>query len=213
VIGVVRDFHFESLHQRIDPLVMGLMPRGGRHTLHGIDYFTVRMAGTDIQHTIDFVTDVHGRFDPINPIELGFLDQWWVNLYERDERLGTIFGIASGLAIVIACIGLFGLAAFMVEQRTKEIGIRKVLGASVTRIVALLSKDFALLVLLGLLLAAPFAYYAMDSWLQEFAFRIDIGWWVFAVAGGIALLVAMLTIMLQSVKAANANPVEALKYE
>jgi len=192
---------------------MGFKPPGGRHALHGIDYFTVRMAGANIQQTIDFVTEVHAKFDPINPIELGFLDEWWVNLYERDQRLGDIFGIASGLAIVIACVGLFGLAAFMAEQRTKEIGVRKVLGASVLGIIALLSKDFAKLVLIGFLVAVPFAYYAMDSWLQAFAFRIGIGWWVFAVAGGIALLVALLTVMLQAMKAASANPVEALRYE
>ena len=213
VIGVVKDFHFQSLHETIDPVVMGFMPPGGRHALHGIDYFTVRMAGANIQQTIDFVTEVHAKFDPINPIELGFLDEWWINLYERDQRLGDIFGIASGLAIVIACVGLFGLAAFMAEQRTKEIGVRKVLGASVLGIIALLSKDFAKLVLIGLLVAVPFAYYAMDSWLQAFAFRIGIGWWVFAAAGGIALLVALLTVMLQAMKAASANPVEALRYE
>jgi len=213
VIGVVKDFHFASLHDRIGPMVLGFMPLGGHHALHGIDYFTIRTAGTNIQETVDFITSVHAKFDPINPIELGFLDQWWLNLYERDQRLGEMFEIASGLAIVIACIGLFGLAAFIAEQRTKEIGVRKILGASVTGIIVLLSKDFARLVFVGLCVASPFAYYAMNLWLEEFAYRIGIGWWVFIAAGGLALLVALMTVSLQAVRTARANPVEALRYE
>lgn len=213
VVGVVKDFNFESLHERIEPAVLGFMPAGGRHALHGIDYFTVRMAGTNVQETVDFVTSVHAKFDKINPIELGFLDQWWLNLYDRDQRLGDIFGIAAGLAIVIACVGLFGLAAFMAEQRTKEIGLRKVLGASVAGILGLLSKDFIKLVLLGLIIAVPLGYYAMDTWLAGFAYRIGIGWWVFALAGSVALLIAMLTVSIQAMRAALANPVDALRYE
>ncbi|MBI3110442.1 MAG: ABC transporter permease [Ignavibacteriales bacterium] len=213
VIGVVRDFHFESLHDRIEPLALGFMPAGGRHALWGIDYFTMRIAGENVQETIDFLSAVHARFDPINPIELGFLDEWWMNLYERDQRLGTIFSVAAGLAILIACIGLFGLAAFMAEQRTKEIGVRKILGASVGSIVKLLSGDFARLILLGLIIATPLAYWAMDRWLEGFAYRIEIGWWVFVLAGGLALLIALLTVSMQALKAALANPVEALRYE
>ncbi|HEX9828942.1 MAG TPA: ABC transporter permease [Bacteroidota bacterium] len=213
VVGVVRDFHFESLHDRIEPLALGFMPSGGRHALWGIDYFTMRIAGENVQEAIDFLTRVHAKFDPINPIELGFLDQWWMNLYERDQRLGTIFSFAASLAIMIACIGLFGLAAFMAEQRTKEIGVRKILGASVGGIVQLLSKDFVKLVLIGLVIATPLAYYAMDIWLENFAYRVDIGWWVFALAGGIALVIALLTVIVQALKAALANPVEALRYE
>ena len=213
VIGVVRDFHFHSLHDKIEPMVMGFMPAGGRHVIHGIDYFTLRIAAENVQETIDYITKVHTQFDVVNPIELGFLDQWWIDLYGRDERLGRIFGIAASLAIVIACVGLFGLAAFMAEQRTKEIGVRKVLGASISSLVGLLSKDFTKLVLLGLLAAAPLAYSAMNKWLQNFAYRIDIGWQVFALAGGLALLIALLTVSTQAIKAALANPVEALRYE
>jgi putative ABC transport system permease protein len=134
-------------------------------------------------------------------------------LYNRDERLGRIFGISAGLAILIACVGLFGLAAFMAEQRTKEIGVRKVLGASISSLVVLLSKDFTRFVLLGLLAATPLAYFAMEKWLQNFAYRIDIGWWVFALAGGLALLIALATVSTQAIKAALANPVESLRYE
>ncbi len=213
VIGVVRDFHFHSLHDKIEPMVMGFMPAGGRHAVHGIDYFTLRIAPENVQETIGFMTKVHAQFDAINPIEYGFLDQWWIDLYNRDDRLGRIFGIAAGLAIVIACVGLFGLAAFMAEQRTKEIGVRKVLGASISSLVGLLSKDFTKLVLLGLLVATPLSYFAMNKWLQNFAYRIDIDWWVFALAGGLALFIALLTVSYQAIKAALANPVEALRYE
>jgi putative ABC transport system permease protein len=213
VIGVVRDFHFHSLHDKIAPVVMGFMPAGGRHVIHGIDYFSLRIANENVQETVDFMTRVHARFDPVNPIELGFLDQWWIDLYNRDERLGRIFGISASLAILIACVGLFGLAAFMAEQRTKEIGVRKVLGASIASIVMLLSKDFTRLVLLGLLAATPLAYFAMNKWLQNFAYRMDVGWWVFALAGGMALMIALATVSTQAIKAALANPVDSLRYE
>ncbi len=213
VIGVVRDFHFHSLHDKIEPMVMGFMPAGGRHAVHGIDYFTLRIAPENVQETIAFMAKVHAQFDSINPIEYGFLNQWWLDLYNRDDRLGRIFGIAAGLAIMIACVGLFGLAAFMAEQRTKEIGVRKVLGASISSIVGLLSQDYTRLVLLGLLVAAPLAYFAMNKWLQDFAYRIEIGWWIFALAGGLALLIALLTVCTQAIKAALANPVKALRYE
>lgn len=213
VIGVVRDFHFHSLHDKIEPMVMGFMPAGGRHAVHGIDYFSLRISAENVQETIDFITKVHGQFDAINPIEYAFLNQWWIDLYNRDERLGRIFGISAGLAILIACVGLFGLAAFMAEQRTKEIGVRKVLGASISSLIVLLSKDFTRFVLLGLLAATPLAYFAMDKWLQNFAYRIEIGWWVFPLAGALAMLIALATVSTQAIKAALANPVESLRYE
>lgn len=213
VIGVVRDFHFHSLHGKIEPMVMGFMPAGGRHAVHGIDYFSLRIAAENVQESIDFITKVHAQFDAINPIEYAFLNHWWIDLYTRDERLGRIFGIAAGLAILIACVGLFGLAAFMAEQRTKEIGVRKVLGASISSLVMLLSKDFTRFVLLGLLAATPLAYFVMNKWLQNFAYRIEIGWWVFLLAGVMAMLIALATVCTQAIKAALANPVESLRYE
>ncbi len=213
VVGVVKDFHFLSLHDQIGPLVMGLMPKGGRHALHGIDYFSLRISTANVPETIAFITKVHEQFDRVNPIELDFLGEWWQNLYQRDERVGQIFGVAATLAILIACIGLLGLSAFMAEQRTKEIGVRKVLGASVASIIALLSKDFTKLVLVATLLASPVAYYAMQKWLQSFAYRIEIGWLVFIAAGALAAVIALLTISYQALKAALGNPVEALRYE
>ncbi len=213
VIGVVRDFHFHSMHRAIAPLVMGYMPPGGRHVLHGIDYFTLRLSGVNLPETISFITDVHARFDRVNPIELGYLDQWWHDLYQADERIGKVFGVAAGLAILIACVGLFGLAAFMAEQRTKEIGVRKVLGASVQNLVLLLSKDFTKLVLIAFVIAAPLAYWGMNRWLQDFAYRIDISFVTIMIAGVLASAITWLTVSYQALKAALANPVEALRYE
>ncbi len=186
VIGVVRDFHFHSMHRAIAPMVMGYMPPGGRHVLHGIDYFTLRLSGANLPETIEFITNVHARFDRVNPIEIGYLDQWWHDLYRADERVGKVFGVAAGLAILIACVGLFGLAAFMAEQRTKEIGVRKALGASVQSLVLLLSKDFTKLVLIAFVIAAPLAWFGMNRWLQDFAYRIDISLVTLMAAGLLA---------------------------
>jgi putative ABC transport system permease protein len=213
VVGVVKDFHFLSLHDQIGPLVMGLMPKSGQHSLHGIDYFTLRISTVNVPETIAFITKIHEQFDRVNPIELDFLDKWWQSLYQRDERVGKIFGASATLAILIACIGLLGLSSFMAEQRTKEIGVRKVLGASVASIIALLSHDFTKLVLVATLLASPVAYYAMQKWLQSFAYRIEIGWLIFVAAGVLTAVIALLTTSYQALKAALGNPVEALRCE
>jgi len=213
VVGVVRDFHFHSMHRAIAPLVMGYMPSGGRHVLHGIDYFSLRLSAEHLPETINFISDVHARFDLVNPIEYAFLEEWWHNLYQADDRVGSVFGVAAGLAILIACVGLFGLAAFMAEQRTKEIGVRKVLGASVQSLVMLLSKDFTKLVIVAFAIAAPLAYFAMNRWLQNFAYRIDVGLVTLVFAGLLALAITWMTVSYQALKAALANPVEALRYE
>lgn len=213
VVGVVRDFHFHSLHAAIAPMVIGFMPESGRHPVHGIDYFSVRLAGANIPEALDYITEVHGRFDPVNPTELAFLRDWWGELYDRDARIGQVFGAAAALAIFIACLGLFGLASFAAQQRSKEIGIRKVLGASVRNIVLLLARDFTRLVLIGFVLAIPLAWFAMQQWLQDFAYRIDIGGGLFLTAGLLALAIAGITVSYQAIKAALANPVDAIKYE
>lgn len=142
-----------------------------------------------------------------------FIDREWAKLYTQEATARKVFILFTVLAIVIACLGLFGLAAYLVEKRRKEISIRKVLGASTTGIVQLLSQDFLKLVLIALVIASPLAYYFMDQWLQNFAYRISIAWWVFLLAGGLALAIAFLTVGLQSVKAALANPVNALQNE
>jgi putative ABC transport system permease protein len=206
VVGIVKDFHFESLHQGIVPIVFLINP--GRFNV-----VSVRIAPGHLNTTLEFLKTRWQELRPNFPFIPRFVDEQFDVQYRSDERLGEVFGIFSGLAVIIACLGLLGLAAFVSEQRTKEIGVRKVLGASVFGIVALLSKDFAKLVILGLLVAAPLAYFGMDSWLSGFAYRVDIGWWVFVVAGAVALLVALGTVSYHALQAALSNPVKALRYE
>ena len=209
VVGIVSDFHFRSLHEQIGPLVLGFWS----NPIQLIDYFTTRVAGGDLPATINQLRAVHERFDPSHPFEYNFLDQRLGDFYENEHRVGTLFAIAALLAVVIACLGLFGLASFTAEQRTKEIGVRKVLGASVGSVVVLLSKDFLKLVALAFVVAVPLAYFAMDRWLNDFAYRIEISWPIFLMAGLAALGIAMITVSYQAVRAALANPVESLRYE
>ena len=147
------------------------------------------------------------------PFSYDFLDERFKQTYQAEQKIGRVLGIFAGLTILVACLGLFGLATFTAEQRTKEIGIRKVLGSSVTDIVILLSRDFALLVFISIILACPVAWYGMHYWLQDFAYRLPIQWWIFVLAGIAALLIAMLTVSFQAAKAAWLNPVKALRSE
>jgi putative ABC transport system permease protein len=210
VIGVLKDFHFESLRQEIRPLAL-FPQRALRERAPG--FVAVRLRPKNLPATLAFLENKWREFVPHHPFEYSFLDADFEALYRAEQRTGRIFGAFSALAILIACLGLFGLASFMTEQRTKEIGVRKVLGASVAQVVILLSKDFTRLVLIALMIAAPAAYLAMNRWLQDFAYRIEISWWVFALAGSVALFIALLTVSTQAIKAALANPVEALRYE
>jgi putative ABC transport system permease protein len=209
VVGVVKDFHFQSLHEKIAPLVLGHW----NNPIANIDYFTARVQTVEMPATLASMQKIHEQFDQVTPFEYNFLDDRLNDFYQTDLRVGKIFGISAGLTILIACLGLFGLASFTVEQRTKEVGIRKVLGASVGGIIGLMSKDFAKLVLLANVVAGPAAYWAMNKWLGDFAYRIDLGIGIFAFAGGLALLIALLTVIMHAMKAALANPVEALRYE
>jgi putative ABC transport system permease protein len=209
VIGIVRDFHFMSLHQPIGPMVLGFRS----NPIDLIDYFTVRISGENPLATIDGLRAVGERFDPDHPFELNFLDQRLMDFYTRETRVRQIFGASAALSILIACLGLFGLAAFTTEVRTKEIGVRKVLGASVTDIVSLLSRDLARLVVIAFVLAAPLAYLVMRWWLQDFAYRTDMGPSTFAAAGILAFVTAMATVSYHSIKAATADPVKNLRYE
>ena len=167
----------------------------------------------NLAEAISAVEETWKKLAPNQPFSYTFLDQDYARLYHREQQMSHVFQIFSGLAIVIACLGLFGLAAFTTQQRTKEIGIRKILGASVSGIVCLLSKDFLKLVLIANLIAWPIAYYAMNQWLQSFAYRINLSIGTFILSGLIALLIALLTVSYQAIKAARANPVEALRYE
>ena len=206
VIGVVEDFHYGSLRHRVQPLVLPFL-RWGR------SYVAVRLQPGNVADAVSAVRQVWEKFAPHRPFAYSFLEGDYLRLYESEQRMARVFEVFSGLAIFIACLGLFGLASFTAQQRTKEIGIRKVLGATVENIVLLLSRDFARLVLIAFVVASPIAYYILDRWLQDFAYRIDIGWWVFAASGGLALFVALLTVSVQAIRAATANPVDALRYE
>ena len=148
-----------------------------------------------------------------SPLDYSFLDEDFQRLYKAESQTQTIIGLLSGLGIFIACLGLFGLAAFMAEQRTKEIGVRKVMGADVLGIVGLLSKDFLVLILIAIVMATPIAWYAAKQWLDGFAYKTELSWWIFALAGGLAVLIALFTVSFQSIKAAIANPVDSLRNE
>ncbi|GAB3905277.1 ABC transporter permease [Larkinella knui] len=206
VAGVIRDFHLRSLHNKIEPLVLVLHPDRG-------DNLLIRVSPQNIPAALAYVKAVYEEVNPNQPFEYTFLDQIFAEQYRSDEQKGGLFIGFSGIAIFIACLGLFGLATFTAEQRTKEIGVRKVLGASVASVVALLSKDFLKLVGIAILIASPIAWYGMNRWLQDFAYKIDIEWWVFALAGLLAIGIALLTISFQSIKAALMNPVRSLRSE
>lgn len=206
VIGVVKDFHFKSLHEKIEPLALHIRPEQYR-------FASVKISTDDIAATLAFLEDNWHKFAPGRPFEYRFLNESFDELYRAEERLGIILRYFAILAILIACLGIYGLTAFTIEQRTREIGIRKVLGASATAIVNLLSKEFFRLVLAANLIAWPLAYLIMNKWLEDFGYRIAIGWWIFVLAGGLALAIALVTVSMQAIRAALANPVETLRYE
>jgi putative ABC transport system permease protein len=174
---------------------------------------TIKFSGSDVQHTIASVSALWKSFSPDQPIRYTFLDQDFAVMYADVQRTGSIFTCFAVLAIIIACLGLFALSAFMAEQRSKEVGIRKVLGASVQGITTLLSIDFIKLVLLAIIIASPIAWWAMNKWLQDFAYKIAISWWMFVAGGLAAIMIALITVSFQSVKAALANPVRSLRAE
>ena len=205
VIGIVKNFHFESLRDNIGALSLELNANSGGAMF--------RLSGANMPALVAQIETEWKQVAPGQPFSYAFLEDSFDQMYRAEQRIGTIALTFACLAIFIACLGLFGLAAFTAEQRTKEIGVRKVLGASVFSIVTLLSKDFLRLVLIAILIASPIAWYAMNRWLQDFAYKIDIEWWVFALAGLLAVGIALLTVSLQSIKAALMNPVKSLRSE
>jgi len=174
-------------------------------------YYSFKLDANRIQSSLSQLSQLWKRLYPDSPFDYFFLDQKFNEQYRAEPQFSQLFSLFTGLAIFIACLGLFGLATFTAEQRTKEIGVRKVLGASVSSIVALLSKDFLKLVFIAIVIALPIAWYAMHRWLQDFAYKIDLAWWVFAGAGLLAVGIALLTVSFQSVKAALMNPVKSLR--
>jgi putative ABC transport system permease protein len=207
IVGVLNDFNFESVHQEVLPIVF-YMPRS-----MNFGYMAVKLSGNSLREGIAHLESTWRQFLPDRPFEYNFLDEQLAALYESEQKQGILFTIFSGLAIFIGCLGLFGLVAFTIEQRNKEIGIRKVLGASVAGIVSLFSKDFLKLVLIANLIAWPVAWWAMSKWLEDFAYSIEIGPWVFIAAAGLALSIALLTVSFQAIKAALANPIKSLRTE
>ncbi|MBC7948858.1 MAG: ABC transporter permease [Chitinophagaceae bacterium] len=208
LIGVFHDFHFESLHQKIVPLVL-LVPRSANN----FGNISVKIAGSNLTGALAHIEKTWHKFLPEVPYQYTFMDDNFTRLYEAEQREKNIFTIFAFIAIFIACLGLLGLSAFTISQRVKEIGIRKVLGADVSTIVTLLSKDFMKLVIISAIIAFPVAWWAMNSWLQDFAYRISIPWWIFLLAGIVAALIALATISFQAVRAALANPVKSLRTE
>ena len=209
IIGVINDFHFESMHQAIVPMVFIVQPSSQAY----FNNLSVKIAGNDISTALSYMEKTWKKYFPETPVDYTFLDENFDKLYQSEQRQATIFTVFACIAIFIACLGLFGLSAFAISQRIKEIGVRKVLGANVSGIVALLSKDFLKLVAVAAVMAFPLAWYAMNNWLKDFAYRIDIQWWVFVLAGILAALIAFFTVSFQAIKAAVANPVTALRSE
>jgi ABC-type antimicrobial peptide transport system permease subunit len=205
IIGVVKDFNFKSLQYAVEPLVLRLNRWGG--------VVIVRTNAGSNEATIDALGKINQQLNPAYPFSYGFLDKDLDNLYRSEQQMGNIFNLFAGLSIFISCLGLYGLSAFMAEQRKKEIGVRKVLGATVTGVVTLLSRDFLKLIVIAIILGSPIAWYAMNRWLADFAYQTSIDWWVFVLAGLLATSIALLTVSFQSIKAALMNPVISLGSE
>jgi putative ABC transport system permease protein len=204
IIGVVKDFNFSSLRQNIDPVVMELRDDTGDLSIK-LQAASISAVLPQIEHDWRELSQA--------PFQYSFMDQDFDAIYRSERRTGTIAMVLTSLAVIIACLGLFGLAAYAAEQRAKEIGIRKVLGATVTNIASMLSRDFIKLVFIAIIISSPIAWYLMNKWLQDFAYRVNFEWWILAIAGGTAILIAFATISFQSIKAAVANPVDSLRSE
>jgi ABC-type antimicrobial peptide transport system permease subunit len=206
IIGIAKDFHFESLHENIRPLIFRLWPERTNRFMAKIE------AGKE-KETIDRLQAFYKAYNPGFTLDYRFLDQEYQAQYVAEQRVSTLSRYFAGIAILISCLGLFGLAAFTAERRLKEIGIRKTLGATDFGIVRLLSADFTRMVLTAIVIALPISYFITRKWLEGFAYRIDLEWWFFIASGFLAILIAWFTVGLQTVKAARVNPTECLKDE
>lgn len=208
IIGVAKDFHFKPMHWEIEPLTIFFDPSSNKHIF-------IRISPDNVQRTVSVIEAVYKKVTPLNPFEYSFLDDRYDRSYSAEKQLGKLFTSFSVVAIIISCLGIFGLVSYAAEKKTKEIGIRKVLGASEYSIVALLSKEFLTFVIIANFISWPIAYLAMSKWLQEYAYRIEFSEWmmVFPAAGIIALLIALITVSFQSIRAASANPVKSIRYE
>jgi putative ABC transport system permease protein len=206
ILGVVRNFNYASLHNKIEPLIIEFLPGAAGHLI-------VRMNNWNIRGTLEFVKTKVNEMAPGHLFIYTFIEDHFNRLYASEARMGKIFNVFSLLAIFISCLGLFGLSAHSAEQRIKEIGVRKVLGASSSNIVLLLSREFVICVIAANIFALPLAFFAMNKWLQNFAYRVNIGIPIFFISGILALLIALITVSYRSIKVARANPVDSLRYE
>jgi len=206
IIGVVKNYHLRSLREDIDPLVLFYRPD---YTF----YLSIRLKSERVPQTIAYIETIWKKYALGYPFDYRFLDEALDDLYGIEKIMGAIFKYASILAIFVACLGLFGLVSFMAEQRTKEIGIRKTLGASVTKIVLLFSKEFAKCVLIANIIALPAAYFWVHVWMNDYTYRTTISFWIFILASILTIVIALLTVSYQAIKAARGNPIEALRYE
>ena len=221
VIGVVKDFHQSSLKEAYYPICFMLEgatavnDRGETYNFKSREraYLSAKISTDHLQENMELIMKKYQNYFPDTPLVYYFLDERFNQQYKADIRFGKIFGIFASLAIFIACLGIFGLSSYIAIQRSKEIGIRKVLGATITNIVVLLSSKFVKLVLVASIIALPLAYFVFDRWLENYAFRIEIGWWFFVVPVLAVFMIAIVTISVQTIKAALANPVDSLKYE
>jgi putative ABC transport system permease protein len=214
IAAVVKDFNFNSLQTAVGPLCLFIAPDNTADWgTQGGCLFAKISPHTNLPMLIESIQSIYKKYDKDTPFSYTFMDDAFNQQYKAEDRLASIFSIFTGLTILLAGMGLFGLAAFTIEQRTKEIGVRKILGASLSSIASLLSTDFLKLVLLSILIGSPIAWWAMHNWLQNFAYRINIQWWMFASAGLLAIVIAIITVSYHALKAAVANPVNSLRSE
>jgi len=206
VTGIISDFHFKSLHSEVEPLFLYMRDSTS-------NYLTVKLSTIGISGSVDYIKRLWNKMVPDSPFEYFFYDNFYDQLYKKEATFGKIIFIFSSIAILIACMGLFGLAAFFSEKRTKEIGIRKINGAVITEVLIMLNSEFLKWVVISFVIATPVSWFAMHKWLQTFAYKTELSWWIFGLAGIIALVIALLTVSWHSWRAAMRNPVEALRYE
>jgi putative ABC transport system permease protein len=206
IIGVVENFHFQSYRNQIEPLILQLLPQG-------VDNLLIRIPPENVSSSLKLIEETWQRIIPGYPFEYSFLDDDFDQSFRNMERTGHVLNSFAVLAVIISCLGLLGLASFAAEERTKEIGIRKVLGSSTSGIVVLLSKDFSKCILFATLIAWPVGYFVMNGWLNNFAYRTKVGFGILIFSSALALAIALLTVSFQSIKAALANPVDSLRYE
>jgi putative ABC transport system permease protein len=206
VTGIFGDFNFKSLREEVEPLFLFMRENDSR-------YMAVKLSSTTISGSVDYIRKVWDKMAPDSPFDYFFYDNYYDQLYRKESQFGKVISIFSAIAIVIACMGLFALAAFFSEKRTKEIGIRKVNGATIAEMMTMLNANYIKWVFIAFLIATPIAFYAMHKWLQSFAYKTKLSWWIFCLAGITALVIALITVSWQSWRAATKNPVEALRYE